>query len=327
MKRVRFYNVLGLLCNIAIMALFTLSCVKIMQYQGEVSYNGFARYDVLASMISVVAATLMIIANIVSIKRGKTSIPRLFSFLLFFAAAFSAIALIMNICLPSYNGMTSFKDLFSTDGGNLYFAFLIPVLVILNFLFISIDKQLKFPAVFFPFCGTLIYVLTILVMTVVTKKDISGYPMFHVLPELIKDGEDLSKNIIILVLFIVCSFGLSVAMWIINRINHAIIFGVSIKEVEQHNEKKPVEAKTTQVKNYFKNAVKFNYDENSGTVYHISYHNRKLKTWKVKAEEAGRALKVFKTQKEAIEYAKFMVAKNGGSIRIHSMIGRIRKDW
>ena len=60
-------------------------------------------------------------------------------------------------------------------------------------------------------------------------------------------------------------------------------------------------------------------------VYHISYHDRKAKTWKIQTENTGRALKVFNTQKEAIDYANMLIKRHGGSIRVHSMAGKLRK--
>ena len=57
----------------------------------------------------------------------------------------------------------------------------------------------------------------------------------------------------------------------------------------------------------------------NGKTYHIS-RRKDLDKWQVKAGGAEKALKLFDTQKEAIEYAKQF-----GSYRIHSMTGKIRK--
>lgn len=59
--------------------------------------------------------------------------------------------------------------------------------------------------------------------------------------------------------------------------------------------------------------------QGTGKVYHIS-RRPELDKWQVKAAGAEKALKLFDTQKEAIEYAKQF-----GSYRIHSMSGKIRK--
>ena len=57
-------------------------------------------------------------------------------------------------------------------------------------------------------------------------------------------------------------------------------------------------------------------------VYHISKNDD---NWQVKLAGGEKAIKLFKTQKEAIDYANSLVETQGGSIRIHSLKGKIRK--
>ncbi|MCH5172127.1 MAG: DUF2188 domain-containing protein [Erysipelotrichales bacterium] len=57
-------------------------------------------------------------------------------------------------------------------------------------------------------------------------------------------------------------------------------------------------------------------------VYHISKNDE---NWQVKLAGGEKAIKLFKTQKEAIDYANALVETQGGSIRIHSLKGKIRK--
>ena len=62
--------------------------------------------------------------------------------------------------------------------------------------------------------------------------------------------------------------------------------------------------------------------KDTARVYHVSQH---ILGWQVKLAKGEKVIKTFKTQKEAIEYAKSLVKTNGGSIRVHSMKGSIRK--
>lgn len=62
----------------------------------------------------------------------------------------------------------------------------------------------------------------------------------------------------------------------------------------------------------------------SGKVYHVSHHPTENK-WQVKLAKGEKALKLFDTQLEAIQYAKEVSKSQGGSIRLHSVNGRIRK--
>lgn len=64
--------------------------------------------------------------------------------------------------------------------------------------------------------------------------------------------------------------------------------------------------------------------KSSGKVYHISQHPTSNK-WQVKLAKGEKALKLFDTQAEAINYAKEVASNQGGSIRVHSREGKIRK--
>ena len=71
-----------------------------------------------------------------------------------------------------------------------------------------------------------------------------------------------------------------------------------------------------------KEAPKDNKFNGKARVYHISTHEN---GYKVKLAGGERAIKTFKTQKEAIAYAKELVKSQGGSYVIHSLNGSIRK--
>ena len=59
-------------------------------------------------------------------------------------------------------------------------------------------------------------------------------------------------------------------------------------------------------------------------VYHISYR-KLLRKWQVKAEGDSKALKLFWTQAEAIDYAKSVAGNREGRIVIHKEDGSFRK--
>lgn len=60
-------------------------------------------------------------------------------------------------------------------------------------------------------------------------------------------------------------------------------------------------------------------------VYHISRQKDGVR-WQVRLATGKRAIRLFPTQKEALAYAKELCLRNGGSIRIHSLKGRMRKE-
>lgn len=60
-------------------------------------------------------------------------------------------------------------------------------------------------------------------------------------------------------------------------------------------------------------------------VYHISRQKDGVR-WQVRLATGKRAIRLFLTQKEALAYAKELCLRNGGSIRIHSLKGKMRRE-
>lgn len=105
------------------------------------------------------------------------------------------------------------------------------------------------------------------------------------------------------------------------------------EEPESKEEKEPGIAEKSQAKPASNEKPKskrsVNYNPNKYKdgvrVYHISRSKLMSKYWQVKLAGGEKAIKIFPTQAEAISYAKELVRKQGGSIRIHSMKGQLRK--
>ncbi len=87
---------------------------------------------------------------------------------------------------------------------------------------------------------------------------------------------------------------------------------------------KPIVEEKKSVKVEEKETPKKDENKKISKVYHISHHPTEDK-WQVKLAKGEKALKLFDTQLEAIEYAKEVSKNQGGSIRLHSVAGRIRK--
>lgn len=91
------------------------------------------------------------------------------------------------------------------------------------------------------------------------------------------------------------------------------------KKSEEKPEPKPANKKPEPAKEE-KPAEEAKEKVSNGKTYHISRRADLGGKWQVKAAGAEKALKLFDTQKEAIDYAKQF-----GSYRIHSMTGKMRK--
>ena len=113
----------------------------------------------------------------------------------------------------------------------------------------------------------------------------------------------------------------------------ATVKAVEEKPVKQAEEEKPAEkkpaAKTTATKttaktSAAKTSAKTEESNSEPKVYHIS-KRKEDKKWQVKAEGADKALRLFFTQADAIEYAKKVAGNQEGRIVIHKEGGGFRK--
>ena len=99
----------------------------------------------------------------------------------------------------------------------------------------------------------------------------------------------------------------------------------SLKKDDVKEASEPVKKTSTLKKDEVKSATITNEDGKTyGKAYHIS-RRPELNKWQVKATGSDKALKLFNTQKEAIEYANQLADNQGASIRVHSKEGKIRK--
>ena len=65
----------------------------------------------------------------------------------------------------------------------------------------------------------------------------------------------------------------------------------------------------------------------AGTIYHVSKRENDGREWKVFIQGSDKVIKLFSTQKEALEYAQ-QLCKNkndGSSVRLHGLDGKQRK--
>ncbi len=88
---------------------------------------------------------------------------------------------------------------------------------------------------------------------------------------------------------------------------------VEITENEEKSQKSPTKTPSNKANTY----------NGKTRTYHIS--KVEGKGWQVKLATGKKAIKFFSTQKEAIAYAKSLSLSQGGSVRIHSVKGKMRK--
>lgn len=338
MKKAKIINIFSLLFNVAILACFAVGMVKLYSTT-HIGAESLKYYTNLTAIVTALASLLMILPNIIGIFQRRNATPRLFYTLRFISAVMSLITfvVVLTVLIPEYGVDVV---LLNEKDGTMYFHLILPILTVLSFIFLDIMPTAKFRKTFEPFIATLIYSAVLLVMVIVvhsTKgaqvaKEFAPYRFMWIFRDM--DPERFVVNIVTCIVLLLGSYVVSIVVWGLNRIVSYIVIGVSygdgkVASSEDREIKSNKRLKVSErIRKYIRQSVslKGENNETSDKVYHISYSNRRKRTWKVKGEGAQRANKIFTTQKEAIDWANELVKKNGGSIRVHSMVGRIRKE-
>lgn len=103
---------------------------------------------------------------------------------------------------------------------------------------------------------------------------------------------------------------------------------VEVKKVEKPAakpvEKEPVKP-VSETKAKEEPEVEYKSDKDNYRNYHVSLRKSDGK-WQVKFAKGQKAIKLFATQAEAIDYAKALAKSQEGSITIHMVDGKIRKQ-
>lgn len=62
------------------------------------------------------------------------------------------------------------------------------------------------------------------------------------------------------------------------------------------------------------------------TIYHVSKRDNNGREWKVFIQGSDKVIKLFDTQKEALDYAKSLIKNknDGSSVKLHGLDGKIR---
>ena len=235
-------------------------------------------------------------------------------------------SLITFITVVSYLQHTVYNDpsvSAAMHANNVVHHYLAPLTFTLGFILLDLDKKYNWKVFF-----TGIIVLLIYMAYAVPLSNISAVRSWWGEPPYVFMDISVVKQWMFALLpgFIVGGLALSFLIWLFNRIAYLLFIGDEIKEdAEETEEEKAIEAKV-QVTEADEAAVGeiLKKSKAGPRIYHIS--RREDKMWQVKFANGKRALKLFNTQAEAIVFAKKLAKSQLGSIRIHSLKGRIRKS-
>ena len=196
-----------------------------------------------------------------------------------------------------------------------------PLAFILGFIFLDIDRKYIYKLAFFGPLLMVLYSFYMIPICLGNPDVIGGAPY----PFLDKAITPIWLMIILMIGFLAVAFALSFLLWLLNRIAFLIFIGEEVKVEETSQEEEEVKDRikvTEEDKEEVASLVKAA-GYQGPKVYHISKREDKL--WQVKFANGKKAIKLFNTQAEAIVFAKQLAKTQEGSIRVHSLKGKIRK--
>lgn len=276
-------------------------------------------FTLLSGAFALLISFVAIIYNIVRLINKDDKDSKILFALKLIASVATGITFLTVICYLQWQGN------FMSDVPivNITLHYVGPILFLISFLYFDIETKRKFTYAFIGPTLVIIYGLYTVIGSSIWNMwndDVYGFTNFA--------NHPLLQNVIVTLIFVFGSLAFSFLLWLINRINYLIFTGDEIDETELSKEEETddtVEV-TKEDEEVLENEIKETASKGySGPrIYHIS-KRKEDEMWQVKFANGKKAIKLFNTQKEAIIFAKKLALTNKGSIRVHSLKGRIRK--
>lgn len=287
-------------------------------------------YVIFVKFFTLVTNLAIVIVGLVSVgyytealikKKGEETVLPTWMFAL--RTIVGVAAMITFITVVGYLQYTALKDLTPKDAlfwNNICHHYVAPLAFTSSLIFFDLDKKYPFKSSLFGPLLLVIYMAYAIPICIINKDLWGGAPYVFM------DTDQVKLWILLLFIpgFLIAGFILSFLLWLLNRICYLIFIGDEISKEEESVEEKEVQESvevTPEDENAVNDVIKTGY--NGPRIYHIS--KREDKKWQVKFANGKKAIKLFDTQAEAIVFAKKLAKSQDGSIRVHSLKGRIRK--
>ena len=287
-------------------------------------------YVIFVKFFTLVTNLAIVIVGLVSVgyytealikKKGEETVLPTWMFAL--RTIVGVAAMITFITVVGYLQYTALKDLTPKDTlfwNNICHHYVAPLAFTSSLLFFDLDKKYPFKSSLFGPLLLVIYMAYAIPICIINKDLWGGAPYVFM------DTDQVQLWILLLFIpgFLIAGFILSFLLWLLNRICYLIFIGDEVSKEEESVEEKEVQESvevTPEDENAVNDVIKTGY--NGPRIYHIS--KREDKKWQVKFANGKKAIKLFDTQAEAIVFAKKLAKSQDGSIRVHSLKGRIRK--
>ena len=254
-------------------------------------------------------------------KDGQSTLPSWLFVLKLITATCALITFLTVVAYLQHTALKPFGPETTTFWNNICHHYVGPLAFICGLIFFDLDKKYSFKLTFF---GIIVLVVYMCYAIPFSNLNLAwwGEPPYDFI---------LIKNVgnwmfLLIPGFLIGGYVASFLIWLLNRICYLIFIGEEITEKEETTEEKKLE-KTVKVteadKEEVNEVIKTGYK--GPRIYHIS-KRASDRMWQVKFANGKKAIKLFYTQAEAIVFAKQLAKSQDGSIRVHSVKGKIRKE-
>ena len=354
MKFSKKHFVVGLIGNLLVFAIGLVGIVLLVLDPDVKNAGVFQYFTTLSNVFVTLVSLINAIVYMVSIAKGKNYVKEALQILKLVAVVSVAITFTMVIIFLAPHNTTGFNFY---AGSQLFLHAITPIAAVFSFIFLEYQTKIRFRFFFMPILAVLAYGIFYVTYAFVAKAGtaIDWYGFMFEEGSRVTPVDITKFATLNFLIFLGESFGGAVVFgllfWLLNKIMNLIFIGYTLEsepeqeyydEVEipvEEKKEEPVEEETPEVKEEPKtkkatpkkkttskpktsSASKY---KDGARVYHISRSKLISRSWQVKLATGEKAIKIFATQAEAIAYAKKLVKSQGGSIRIHSMKGQLRK--
>ena len=351
MKFSKKHAVPGLIGNLIVTALGVVGIVMLLLESSD-KVGIFQYFTVLSNVLVTLASLVGVILHIASLAKGKNLVKEGFQVFKLLTVVCAAITftMVLTFLMPrDPNNDIWFK------GSQLFMHAIVPIASVASFILLEYMTKIRFRFFFIPAIALIVYgaYYAIFAFTAPQGSLVDWYGFMFEAGNRIAPVDASKFTFGTFFLFIGLSIGGALAygfvFWLLNKIVNLIFVGYTInsdgeevseeetvteeetveeepQEVEEEkSEKKTATSKTPKTKAPKTAASAPKKYKDGARVYHIARSKFVSRSWQVKLAGGEKAIKIFPTQAEAIDYAKRLVRSQGGSIRIHSMKGQLRK--
>ena len=257
------------------------------------------------------------------INKKKEVIVPSWLFVLKLIAAVSALITFLTVVayLQYIPAMLALKPNQTGFWENICHHYVAPLAFILGFILFDVDKKYNWKLSFLGIILLVTYMGYMIPICLINKGLVNGAPY----PFMDIEVVPVWLAILFCPVFLLAGVGLSLLLWSLNRVSYLIFVGEEVSKEETKEEAEIERAQHIEVSEddraQVNEIIKTGY--NGPRIYHIS--KREDKMWQVKFANGKKAIKLFNTQAEAIIFAKQLAKSQDGSIRVHSLKGKIRK--